>query len=148
MPFTIRPYHYFLTLVFPSGAYAVITVLLLSAGPAYAEWKKVDSSAATGGYSAYVDLDTIRRKGEMVRIWYLLNYKTLQSVPPGSYLSQKAQAQFDCAEARMRVLTFTNFSGHMGSGDIVNTNIDEDTWRPLAPRSVGHAIWEMACGKR
>ena len=148
MAFALGTYRYFMPLVYCSGACALITFLLLSSDPAYAEWKKVDSPAAAGGYSAYVDLNTIRRKGGMVRVWYLLNYKTQQTVLQGSYLSQKAQAQFDCADARMRVLTFTNFSGHMGSGDIVNNNIDEDTWRPLATRSVGHAIREVACGKR
>lgn len=54
--------------------------------------------------AAYVDPNTIRRKGDVVKMWYLFDYNTARSDLRGSYLSQKAQVQFDCAEERIRVL--------------------------------------------
>lgn len=39
MPVALRPYRRFVLLVHPSGACALITLLLLSVGPVYAEWE-------------------------------------------------------------------------------------------------------------
>lgn len=125
----------------------LITLLLLSNSPAYAEWVKIDSSESKGGYSVFVDPDTIRRKGEMVKLWYLLDYNTIQTVLQGSFLSGRAQAVIDCAEERIRLLASTNFSGNMGSGYIIYNNIDESKWGPVAPRSIAEALWEVACKK-
>ena len=39
-----------------------------------------------------------------MKMWNLFDYNTARSDLRGSYLSQKAQAHFDCAEERIRVL--------------------------------------------
>jgi len=59
--------------------------------------KGLDMEAA-----AYLDQNTIRRK--VVKMWNSFDYNTAPSDLRGSYLSQKAQAHFDCAEERIRVL--------------------------------------------
>jgi hypothetical protein len=38
----------------------LIALLVLSSGPVYAEWVTVISSESSGGYTVYVDPDTIR----------------------------------------------------------------------------------------
>jgi surface-adhesin protein E len=124
-----------------------ITLFLLSSGPAYAEWVKVGFSQAEGS-STYVDPGTIRRNGALVKIWYLLDSLQSRTVQQSQYLSQKAQAQIDCAEERMRVLTFTNYSGNMGNGNVVYTNNDESEWTAVAPGTVGEVLWNFACGKK
>ena len=72
-----------------------------------------------GGLTAYVDLYTIRRKGDLVKIWELWDYKTIKTMAGNSFLSIKAQRQYDCAEERYQRLTFTEFSGNMGSGTAI-----------------------------
>jgi len=149
MPFTIRPSRRFsCARPAPVKRLLLVTLLVLGSGPAYAEWVLLGPSESKGGYSVYVDPDTIRRKSEMVKMWYLADFETPQAVRGVSYLSQKAQGQFDCAEERWRQLAFTNFSGHMGRGDAVFSNIDEDNWAPVQPGSVGEGLWETACNKK
>ena len=48
--------------------------LFLAAESVYAEWVKV---ASTGDITIYVDPDTIRRKGDLVKMGKLLDYETV-----------------------------------------------------------------------
>ena len=152
MPFTLRLYRRFpvpflkLPLAYVLGFWALITLLVLNSGPAYAEWVAIGYSESLGGYTVYVDPDTIRRKGDLVKVWALTDYTTLQTVGDSSFLSSKAQNEFDCAEERQRELAVTWFSGNMGTGNGVWTNSDETKWRPVAPGSVGQGVWKFACG--
>jgi hypothetical protein len=161
MPFAIRPYRRVpmpcavtynagpflkLPLAYSLGFASLITLLVLSSGPAYAEWVAIGYSESLGGYTVYVDPDTIRRKRDLVKVWTLTDYTTIQTVADTSFLSSKAQNEFDCAEERQRELAVTWFSGNMGNGNGVWTNSDETTWRPVAPGSVGQGVWKFACG--
>ena len=68
----------------------LIMLLVTSGGPAYAEWVEV-STNKMAGVIAYVDPDTIRRKGDLVKMSSLFDLKTTQVVGANSYLSIKAQ---------------------------------------------------------
>ena len=106
---------------------------ILCSGPAYAEWLGLVKNDRLGTV-VYVDPDTIRRKGDLAKMWSLNDYKTGSS--DGS-LSTKQQVEYDCTEERMRVLAIMGFSGNMGSGTLVSLNSAEGVWIPLAPDSVG-----------
>lgn len=71
------------------------------------------------GITAYVDRDTSRRKGDLVKMWHLDDFKTVQAVEDNSYLSIKTQQEYDCAEDRFRALAFTWFSDNMGLGTVI-----------------------------
>ncbi|MGH7147056.1 MAG: surface-adhesin E family protein [Nitrospiraceae bacterium] len=76
---------------------------------------------------------------------------TVQDAPkkaPEPFLSSRAQYGFDCAEERTRKLSETWFSGNMGSGEMVHSISDETRWEPVAPGSVGQAMWKAACEKK
>jgi hypothetical protein len=60
MPFSICPVHR-LPLASILGFWLVLTLLLLSSGPAYAEWVKINENDT---FTVYTDPDTIRREGE------------------------------------------------------------------------------------
>jgi len=126
----------------------LITLLVLSSGPAYAEWVAINGSRNTGGYTRYADLDTIRRDGDLVKMWVLYDYKTTQTVVEGSYLSSRGQKQFDCGGERHQRLVAAGFSGNMGTGNIVWSEDNEGKWQPVAPGSVGQLEWKLACRKQ
>ena len=136
------PVHIRLFLTLPL---ALITLLVLSNGPAYAEW--VEIAKTDQGMTTYVNPDTIRRKGDLVKMWSLLDFRTVRTSAGSSYLSSNAQYQFDCAEERVRMLAVTWFSGNMGNGKVVWSNSDEQKWEPVAPESIDQAMWKRACGK-
>jgi hypothetical protein len=125
----------------------LIMLLVLSYGPAYAEWVEV-SANKKAGVIAYADPDTIRRKGDLVKMWSLFDLKTTQTVGGNSYLSIKTQQTYDCAEDRSRALAYTKFSGNMGHGAEVYSGSVEQKWNPVTPMSVGQELWKVACGKK
>ena len=56
----------------------LMILLVLSSGPTYAEWKSV--YANNSDETIYIDPDTVRRMGDMVEMWTLYDFKTVQSV--------------------------------------------------------------------
>ena len=124
----------------------LITLLLLSSAPAYAEWVQV-SDTDEAGKTVYVDPATIRRNRNLVTMWQFYDDKTVQTVAGIGFLTVKEQWEFDCAEERGRVLALKEFSGNMGSGTMVDTNSQVGKWIPVMPGSIGHTVWTVACSK-
>ena len=125
----------------------LITLLLLSSGSAYAEWVKV-SDSDEAGKTVYVDPSTIRRNSNLVKMWQFSDYKTVQTVGGIRFLTAEEQWEFDCAEERSRVLTLKEFSGNMRSGTVVYSNTEVGKWQPVAPGTLGHKLWTVACSKK
>ena len=166
MAFTLRPYRRFpvqydvtyhagpfltLPLAYFLGFWLLITLLVLSSGPVYAEWVAVEKNYLLPGLqTVYVDPDTIRREGNLVTMVILIDWKWMQGNPKGTprFLSTKTQKQFDCAAKRLRLLAFTEFSRRMGTGIPANGYVDKDNWLPVEPDSINQALWEVACGKQ
>jgi len=122
-------------------------LLVLSSAPVYAEWVSIGANNQRG-MTVYTDPDTIRLKGDdVVTMWSLNDYKTIQTMGSTSYLSYKVQSEYDCAEERIRKLASTFFSGNMGSGAVVYSISNEGTWLPVEPGSLGQSEWEVACDK-
>ena len=123
-------------------------MLLMTATAANAEWTAIDSA---DNFIQYVDRATIRRNGNLVKMWSLQNFKTVQKSAAGgeSYLSVKEQWEYDCKEEKKRVLAFSWFDGKMGSGKVVYSDSDfRDKWSPVGPESIGEILWKIACGKQ
>jgi len=129
------------------GFWLLITFLPLSSGPLYAGWVLTSGDDETG-LTVYVDPDTIRRKGNLVKMWQLYDYKTVQTVAGDSLLSFKRYNEYDCTEERTRMLAYTWFSGNMASGRVVYSTPDEQQWEPVVPRSINQALWKVACSKK
>lgn len=130
----------------------LITLLVLSSGPAFAEWVAVGGDEQLG-LTIYINPDTMSRNGNQVTMWILYDFKTLQTKEAGySFLSAKVQREYDCAKERTRLLAITNYSDKMGSGKVVfNSNFDEQKWVPVAPLEPGtiaEDLWKLACGKQ
>ena len=99
----------------------------------------------------YIDPDTIRREGNLVTVWQLIDFKLMQGdagdLEPHRFLSTKTHKQFDCVEKRLRLLAFTEFSGGMGTGIPAGGYVDNGKWIPVEPESINQALWEVVCGK-
>lgn len=120
----------------------VLAVLLLSATSAWAEWTYVEG---TDDFDAYVDLATIRKKGNVVKTWTLREYGAVKKIRGRIFLSTKAQEEFDCSEERFRVLYMAWFSRATGAGDVVGAFAEPTKWEPVAPGSLGEALFKIVC---
>jgi len=137
-----------------SNSWLLISLFLMSPVPASAEWVAVERDyLAPGRQTVYVDSDTIRRKGSLVTVSQLIDFKWMQGnqgLPPFGfgphrYLSTMTHKQFDCATQRVRLLAFTEFSEHMGTGTPARGYVDSDNWLSIEPESISQALWEVAC---
>ena len=117
----------------------------MTATAANAEWTQ---SGESDELIAYVDRATIRRNGNLVKMWDLVDYKTVQKVDGESYLTQKSQREYDCKEEKIRLLAYLGFDGKLGSGKAFYSASDPIKWAPISPESAGELLWKIACGKK
>jgi hypothetical protein len=144
MPFLIRPGRC-VPLVYFSGFWLLVILLLLSGGPAYAEWVKINENDTL---TVYTDPDAIQRKGDLVKMWILYDYKTLQSATGVAHLSDSIQMEANCTEKLQRRLAYTCWSSNMKDGNVVFSHSGEGNWIPIGPGTVGHTLWSFACRKK
>jgi hypothetical protein len=125
----------------------LITLLALSSGPVYAGWV-LTSGDDEAGLAVYVDPATLRRNGNLAKMWQLYDYKTVQTVAGDSFLSIKRFNEYDCTEERTRMLGYTWFSGNMGNGNVVYSTTEQLPWEPVVPRTINRSLWKVACSKK
>jgi hypothetical protein len=120
----------------------LVLCLFLGGGPAYGEWVKI--ATTDQGMTAYVDLATIHRTGNLVMLWALVDFETVRG---NSSLSRKEQVECDCVNERHRLLAGAWFSEHMGHGDVDAIDSDESKWNSVEPESIPQMLWKVACNK-
>jgi len=131
---------YFLSFFF------LIVFLFLSTGLLHAEWELVSGNDSVK-LTVYVDRDTIRRNGNLVTMWQLHDYKTVQTVAGDSLLSIQRHNEYDCTEPRTRMLAYTWFSSNMGRGRVVYKTSEAQPWTSVVPGSIDQTLWKVACSK-
>ena len=146
MPFSIRPYLRLPLVYFSVGFWPLIALLLLSSGPAYADWVLL-SKDDEAGMTVFVDPDTIRRKGNLVKVWLLYDYKTAITTGRAAVFSTKMQSEYDCIDKRVRMNAIFEIAGNMGKGKVVSSSLAEGPWIPIAPETLGKQEWKRACEK-
>ena len=108
----------------------VVVVLSSLSNNVMAEWTKVDW---TDEYTNYVDLGTIQVNNYKVKMWHLLDYKTIQKFEKNGFLSMKAQYEYDCQEQQTRGLATTVYSDNMGNGQVIGNDYTVYPWHPVQP---------------
>jgi hypothetical protein len=126
----------------------LVTILAVVSSNAMAEWVEVDGDDVMS-LTIYADPSTIIKRGNMVIISVLYDYKTIQhddKLPP--FLSNIYQEEYDCNELRTKSITSSDFSKNMGTGVEKNTDdLINGEWSSIEPDSHGEALWEFACKK-
>ena len=127
----------------------VLLLLMVFSTSLFAEWTRVGSSD-DGEQTTYIDLETIKRKGNKVKIWSLFDYKTVRKLEHDRYLSRVIHQEYDCEEETLRILDVYWYSGNMQrNGKVVssNTNIKDEAIS-IIPASVNEHLFKLACGKK
>jgi hypothetical protein len=124
----------------------IALLILLSSGPVYAGWEVLEKQyQPTGLETLYFDPETIHREGTRAMLWQLTDLKWNSTT---RFLSFKTHKEFDCEQSRVRVLQVIEFSRQMGTGRSASGYIESGNWQPVEERTVNHALWKAACGKR
>jgi hypothetical protein len=122
-----------------------ILMLLLAVVSAsvFAGWVEVGKSDVN---VLYADLPGMRKSGNTVTLWYLLDFNTSQEYVGGAtYVSTKTHAEFDCANREWRQLSFSWHSDNMGEGDIVLSASETEAWHAVPRRSGSEVLWKLSC---
>lgn len=108
----------------------------------YGEWTRIGRTTQA---TIFVERDTIRRAGSMVKLWTLTNFTTPDMTDGKTSQSSKAQFEYDCKEERSRVLAIYMYSLPNGKGDVNGTEIGPEPWYPVVPKSMAFTLWSLAC---
>ena len=111
-----------------------------------AEWTRVSGDNDS---TAYADLATIRKAGNKVKMWSLMDFKVaLTSYGGTPFLSAKSQGEYDCKEETWRRLTFIFNSKNMGAGAVVfSSGAYHEEPDAIPPGSGIKTLFKVACGK-
>lgn len=111
------------------------------------EWAKACYSLMDGGLDVYFDPATIRRDGNVVRMWHLHDFKATQALADTTYRSAKSWVEYDCDSRRRRTLYISLSSQNMGLGDSVYRKDTPSEWRPVVAGSIAEILWKLAVGR-
>lgn len=120
-------------------------VLATLCSGALADWTLV--GGIENIFSAYADSDSIERRGSSVIMWGVYDFnKADMSADGQAHQSTRVLREYDCREPRVRLLSFIDFSGHMGEGRAIASGSNTRRWEPIVPGAVDEAFWRVACG--
>jgi hypothetical protein len=122
----------------------LLTLMLITASSnVMAEWVEIESNETD---TFYADPATIRKTGNIVRMWVLTDYKTVQTNASKPYMSKLGVRKYDCKEKQSRATIKTLHSKNMGVGKYVGI-IGNRPWLPVSPRTTSELLWKFACGR-
>lgn len=125
----------------------IILMMLLTvvSNSAMAAWVDVGSNETT---TIYVDSSTVKKAGNMAKMWHLTDYKKPHKDMGEPYMSMKDEDEYDCKEAKWRRRASSQHSGNMGSGKVVYSDSFTTRWKPVPPDSGTEILWKFACLKK
>ncbi len=122
--------------------------LMMTCSVSWAEWEFWDKG---DDFSLYIDKSTITRKGEIAKIWVLMDYFEEQTSSGKKFKSVIIRDAYNCVEELMTLAGSAKYSGVMGTGKVVESYADKENnqkWELVLPRSNGEKMLKMLCGKK
>ena len=109
------------------------------------EWDYI-ARAADHSSATYVEGTSIRKLGDKVKLWEMLDYEEGRDLGSKQVLSLKSLKEHDCKEKIYRGLSIIFYSKNMGKGAIVYSNNDTRPWKKVIAGSINEASFKYACG--
>ena len=93
----------------------------------------------------YIDRATVRGRGGLVRMWWLMDYQLVQIVDEKGYFSRVHHTEFDCRRQRTRLLSVALLSQQMGLGEVVFEDTAPRRWESVTGQPFQQALFDIAC---
>lgn len=120
----------------------LLLFLLFWSQLAVAGWTYIDSTADKEDF--YLDLDTLKVKGDLVTIWTYMNLPPLKKT--SSQQSIALQIEFDCSKDRSRELYIASYTKpHLG-GVASDRRSGNKKWDVVAPFTMEGKMFKYVCG--
>ena len=115
--------------------------LMMLAGSAWAEWVMYSKNEEA---TFYFDPATIRKDGNMRRVWEL---QDLSKRHKEGEISRRLRAEYNCKQERVRFLAASAHSEPMAGGKTLYSSGEENNWRAIAPGTIAETILKIVCAK-
>lgn len=119
-----------------------LVCLLMLAGSAWAEWVVYSKTEEDGTF--YLDPATIRKDGNMRRVWLLRNFN--QRNKDGA-MSSRNRMEIDCKQERFRFLALSTHSEPMAGGTVWTQEGEANNWMAIPPDTTAETIFNLLCTK-
>jgi len=107
-------------------------------------WEPIVESETNTVYS--FDPSSVKREGDMVTYWELVDYKTPLKSGNLVVVSSKSKVIQDCKNNRYKVSDLIDYDGHGGNGNIVSVTMNSETnWYKGTPDSVNEVLKNRLC---
>jgi hypothetical protein len=155
MTVEILPFLIFFT-IFVSNYEADRSTAIKDSG-VISEWSEIftqhNDEAVAGnvvnpGYTVYVNNSTIRRDGDVVKMWSLVDFTHPKKITNKSYMSVRSQDEYDCKGRQSRSLHYSFFAGNMGSEEVAVKSAQPTDWYPIEPDVLVKILFNAACKKK
>ncbi|MBL80207.1 MAG: hypothetical protein CMH70_09300 [Nitrosomonadaceae bacterium] len=125
----------------------LMTFFIIVSTYSFAEWVVIEKNK-NEGITRYVDISTIKKNKNKVRMVDLIDYKIKRKALDDKFLSIKIVQEYDCNNARKRILTFNTYNGNMGKGGVIYRDTSPNEWTIIPSfNSTRFNLWEIACNK-
>lgn len=123
----------------------LFAVLLLVSPAASAQWVQITRNE---DLRLFVDRGDLRRSGDLVTVWQLVDYTSAQWLGQTVIMSIRNEVEVDCAGTRMRTIAASAYTEQMGRGRmVVSEKAPAPEWAAIPAGGSAEALWKIACGR-
>ena len=89
----------------------------------------------------YIDRDSIKKEGSLIRVWEL---QDLKAKGPLEEKSRRVLVEYDSKNERRRVLSFSFHGESMGAGVTLKSDQTPGKWTMVAPNTTAAVVFQVA----
>ena len=89
----------------------------------------------------YIDRDSIKKEGSLIRVWEL---QDLKGKGPLEEKSRRVLVEYDSKNERRRVLSFSFHGESMGAGVTLKSDQTPGKWTMVAPNTTAAVVFQVA----
>jgi hypothetical protein len=119
----------------------LLALVIFIAPPAWAGWTYVTTSEGDDA-RYFLDYETLRKDGNVRRIWQLVN---LPSNDKDGWGSVRSRIEYDCKNETSKLMSFTVFSENFSSGNQILSQDKEMPRKDIPPGSVNWTLFKEVC---
>ena len=102
-------------------------------------WMKATEGA--DGTVFYIDRDSIKKEGSLIRVWEL---QDLKAKGPLEEKSRRVLVEYDSKNERRRVLSFSFHGESMGAGVTLKSDQTPGKWTMVVPNTTAAVVFQVA----
>ena len=118
----------------------VFIFILIVSTSSWAQWSPV--AIDVDGTIFNFDYSTLRKDGDLRKIWTLSNFVEKES---NGVVSSRVRMEYDCKNERQRYLSFKLFSEKNATGVVIESGDIPSSWKDIAPDTAAWKLMQTAC---